>query len=166
MPIPFPCLLPNVTGIVIDKPFIRNIAHVFNSFPKLHNVDVSLPMHSKAWPGILPNRLPNYETVHVLRLNWIESKPLKQFAVTFPKLNELKLQSVDNELLKVVYEYFPQLSVLVLFHAGDYERNVTDEGITGLPIQSVDLSLRNNDLYIGNLTGKFFFVCVNCVMNG
>jgi len=135
-PVPFPLDLPNVKKADLNRPFIRNLTHVLNSLPKLETVDFRFPGDESCWGRILPTRLPQFQNLKSLTMSWIIPKHLTQLAKSFTGLTVFKIQSCDDECLRVIFSEMKTLEHLIVIEDHeDLTRKTTDEGFTGIPLK-------------------------------
>ena len=156
---PFPFVLPNLSSLEVEKPFVRNMSHVINgtSFPNLRHVFLRFDPGSN-WERCLPKNLKSHDGVSHLSIEWIEEKPLIQMAKAFPNLKQLDIGYCDDKLLRIIFTHLPTLEFLSV-EDSEY-RVITDEGLTGYP-EGCDDSSERVWPYVGSLKSKCASSCTN-----
>lgn len=126
---PFPMDLPNLTFLVVDKPFVKNLSHVCSLLPNVK--DICFNFHDNSnWMGIFPKKIEEYKMVTGFNIFWIEPKPLCLLSNMFPSIVTLMIHKCTDDIFRAIYTSMPNLELLVCFDLLDGK--VTEEGFTGI----------------------------------
>lgn len=134
--------LPNLTFLVIDKPFVTNLSIICSQFPQLKEICFHFHENSN-WMGILPKKVIEYKAVTVCNIYWIEPRPLCILSNMFPCITSLMIHECTNDIFRAIYSSMPNLEILFCFHLKD--EKVTEEGFTGIKTKRLTELLENSD---------------------
>lgn len=125
----FPMDLPNLTYLVVDKPYVQNLSHVCSLLPKLKEICFHFRENSN-WMGIFPKKIEEFKAVTGCNVYWIEPKPLRMLSTMFPCITSLQMHKCSNDILRAIYSSMPNLEFLICFDLIDGQ--VNEEGFTGI----------------------------------